>query len=86
MCLNEEAIKRDAGVHERRRLEDISIQLFQYETIVTAWILRHPARILPAIGTTNTQRLLLCIQASDIALTREERYEIYLSAGNYLPL
>ncbi len=54
-------------------------------TIVTAWLLRHPAKVQPIIGTTNTQRLLECIQAADIRLSREEWYEIYLSAGNTLP-
>jgi len=50
-----------------------------------AWILRHPARMQPIIGTTNPQRVKDSCQASNVALTRQEWYEIYLSAGNKLP-
>lgn len=54
-------------------------------TIATAWLLRHPAQMQPVIGTMNIARLNDCIKASDIHLTREEWYSIYLSAGNILP-
>ena len=33
----------------------------------------------------NPQRLLDCVRAADVHLTREEWYEIYLAAGNILP-
>jgi predicted oxidoreductase len=54
-------------------------------TIAVAWLLRHPAKIQVVTGTTNPQRLKQCVAASEITLTREEWYEIWLSAGNYLP-
>jgi len=54
-------------------------------TIALAWILRHPANMQPIIGTMNIERLKDCCQAADIMLTREEWYEIYISAGNTLP-
>ncbi len=50
-----------------------------------AWILRHPAKMQPIVGTTNADRLKDICKASDISLTREEWYEIYLAAGNKLP-
>ncbi|WP_085524371.1 aldo/keto reductase [Tuberibacillus sp. Marseille-P3662] len=50
-----------------------------------AWILRHPANIQPVVGTMNPQRLTDVAKASDIELTRQEWYDIYLSAGNELP-
>ena len=53
--------------------------------IATAWILRHPAKIQPIVGTTNAARLKDICKASTISLTREEWYEIYLAAGNKLP-
>ncbi len=53
--------------------------------IAIAWILRHPARMQPIIGTTNAQRVKDACKASDITLTRQEWYEIYLAAGNKLP-
>ena len=53
--------------------------------IATAWILRHPAKIQTIVGTTNENRLKDICTASNVNLTRQEWYELYLSAGNMLP-
>ena len=53
--------------------------------IAIAWILRHPARMQPIVGTTNPSRLKDICKASDVSLTRQEWYEIYEAAGNKLP-
>lgn len=50
-----------------------------------AWILRHPAKMQPVTGTTNTARLLECFKGADISLSREDWYAIYRAAGNVLP-
>jgi predicted oxidoreductase len=54
-------------------------------SIVIAWILRHPAKIQPIVGTTNFERLKDICKASHITLTRQEWYDIYKAAGNKLP-
>lgn len=54
-------------------------------TIAIAWLLRHPAKMQPVTGTMSIKHLNDCIEASDIYLTREEWYAIYLAAGNILP-
>ncbi|GGH65210.1 putative oxidoreductase [Paenibacillus sp. JGP012] len=54
-------------------------------TIAIAWLLRHPAKMQPVTGTMNIGRLLDCVKASEIHLTRPEWYEIYRAAGNVLP-
>jgi len=54
-------------------------------TITIAWLLRHPAKMQPVVGTMNRERLKQCVEAVDINLTREQWYEIYLAAGNILP-
>lgn len=53
--------------------------------VAAAWILRHPAGIQAIAGTTNPSRLKDICLASEIGLTRQEWYDIYLSAGNVLP-
>ncbi|AEY67990.1 aldo/keto reductase family oxidoreductase [Clostridium sp. BNL1100] len=53
--------------------------------IAIAWLLRHPAKMQPIVGTTNVSRLKDICKASTIELTRQEWYEIYLAAGNKLP-
>ena len=61
----------------------------KYETDVTAlalaWILRHPAKMQPIVGTMNLNRLRSCAKAAEIALSREDWYALYLAAGNPLP-
>lgn len=54
-------------------------------TIVIAWILRHPAKMQPITGTMNLTRIKEIFKAADINLTREEWYELYRAAGNILP-
>ncbi|WP_079708559.1 aldo/keto reductase [Paraliobacillus ryukyuensis] len=53
--------------------------------IAIAWILRHPANIQPIVGTMNPERLQHIEKATNVALTREEWYELYRAAGNVLP-
>lgn len=50
-----------------------------------AWILRHPAKMQPIVGTTNPSRLREICRGGEISLSREEWYEIYRAAGNRLP-
>ncbi|MCL2099297.1 MAG: aldo/keto reductase [Oscillospiraceae bacterium] len=53
--------------------------------LAIAWLLRHPAKMQPIVGTTNKTRLAEICKASEITLSRREWYEIYKSAGNTLP-
>ncbi|MGC9212951.1 MAG: aldo/keto reductase [Athalassotoga sp.] len=53
--------------------------------IPIAWILRHPAKIQPIVGTTNPKHLKEICQASNVNLTRKEWYDLYKAAGNKLP-
>lgn len=53
--------------------------------IVTAWILRHPAKIQMIAGTTKISRLKEIIDGSKIKLAKEEWYRLYISAGHILP-
>jgi predicted oxidoreductase len=53
--------------------------------IVIAWILRHPAHMQVVLGSSKPERILDSCQGVDICLSREEWYEIYLAAGNFIP-
>ncbi|MFW6368374.1 MAG: aldo/keto reductase [Spirochaetota bacterium] len=44
------------------------------EAIVLAWILRHPAPVLPVVGTTNPQRIGAACEADSVTLSHEEWY------------
>jgi predicted oxidoreductase len=65
--------------------EIAEIKGVQSSAIVIAWILRHPAKIQPIVGTTNFKRLKDICKASQVTLSRPEWYDIYRSAGNKLP-
>ena len=47
------------------------------EAIVLAWLLHHPARIQPIIGTVNPKRIEASCRAVDVVLSKEEWYRLY---------
>lgn len=56
------------------------------EAIVLAWLMRHPTAVQPVIGTTQPQRILACAQASQVLMSREDWYALYVAArGAELP-
>jgi predicted oxidoreductase len=51
-----------------------------------AWLLKHPAKILPIVGTTHLERIRDAINATEIELTRDEWYRLMEAAhGQRLP-
>jgi predicted oxidoreductase len=48
--------------------------------VALAWLLKHPARIQPIIGTINPDRIREATKASDLELTREEWYRLLIAA------
>ncbi|MES2948129.1 MAG: aldo/keto reductase [Pseudomonadota bacterium] len=56
------------------------------ESIVLAWLLKHPARIQAVIGTAQPDRIRACADAGRVVLSREQWYALYQSArGQELP-
>lgn len=53
--------------------------------IAIAWINHHPARMQTIIGTMTEQRIEEVTNASDLVLSRDEWYDLYMAAGNILP-
>ncbi len=51
------------------------------EAIALAWLLRHPAGILPIIGTLKPERISVSVKADDVELSRMEWYRL-LAAAN----
>ncbi len=54
-------------------------------TIAATWILRHPANMQILCGSMKKERIKSVIDASEIILTKEEWYGLYLAAGHILP-
>ncbi|EAQ42713.3 aldo/keto reductase family protein [Polaribacter sp. MED152] len=51
------------------------------DTLLLAWILKHPAKVSPVIGTTNKQRILNANKALEINLELEDWF-LLLEASN----
>lgn len=69
-----------------KKLTEIAQKYSQNESAAAlAWILRHPAKMQPILGTTNPERVKQVQDACDIKLTRSEWYDIYKADGNIIP-
>lgn len=56
------------------------------EAIPLAWLLRHPARIQPVVGSTSPTRIESCARAATVELSREEWFSLLTTArGQELP-
>jgi predicted oxidoreductase len=54
--------------------------------VALAWLLKHPADIVPIVGSTNPQRIRDAARATKINLNREEWYRLLIAArGESLP-
>ncbi len=54
--------------------------------IAFAWLLRHPSKIVPIVGTTNPGRIREAVKATEFELSREEWYRLFIAArGEPLP-
>jgi predicted oxidoreductase len=54
--------------------------------IALAWLLKHPAKIVPIVGSTNPERIREAAKAPELELTREDWYRLLLAArGEPLP-
>lgn len=54
--------------------------------LALAWLLKHPARIVPIVGSANPARIRDAVRADDLELSREDWYAILVAArGTGLP-
>ena len=56
------------------------------DQVALAWVLMHPARFLPVLGTGNASRIRKAVEALEITLSREQWFEIWIaSTGRDVP-
>ncbi|WP_418264352.1 aldo/keto reductase [Flavobacterium faecale] len=59
---------------------------FGADTILLAWVLKHPARIIPIAGTVNVARIQLLMKAVTLELEKEDWFAIWAeSMGKNVP-
>ncbi len=54
--------------------------------VALAWLLKHPSKIVPLVGSTDPLRIRDAIKATEVDLTRDEWYRLLVAArGEKLP-
>ena len=68
-------------------LDGIAARLGVSRTVLSlAWLLRHPAGIIPIVGSTDPRRIRDAVRADSLQLSREDWYTILVAArGQGLP-
>jgi predicted oxidoreductase len=78
-------------IEQTRRLKKLLVQLVEKyhlgsDTILLAWILKHPAGIIPVAGTVNIARIQALMKAVELDLDQEDWFAVWTeSMGNKVP-
>jgi predicted oxidoreductase len=78
-------------IEQTRRLKKLLAQLVEKyglgsDTILLAWILKHPAKVIPVAGTVNIARIQALMKAVELELAQEDWFAIWTeSMGNKVP-
>ena len=76
---------------QTRRLKKLLASLvskyhFGADTLLLAWILKHPAKVIPVAGTVNVARIQQLMKATQLELEKEDWFAIWTeSRGNKVP-
>lgn len=78
-------------IEQTRRLKKLLVQLVaKYgvgsDTILLAWVLKHPANVIPVAGTVNIARIQALMKATTLQMETEDWFAIWTeSMGNRVP-
>jgi predicted oxidoreductase len=68
----------EAGMTLRTRLTEVGAeQGTDWSAVAVAWLLRHPARILPVLGTNSLFRISAIGDATKVQIDRQTWFELY---------
>lgn len=76
---------------QTRRLKKLFLQLIEkynvgFDTILLAWIIKHPSKIIPVVGTVNSLRIQSLMKAVELELDPLDWFAIWSeSMGNKVP-
>lgn len=78
-------------IEQTRRLKGLLVQLVEKygvgsDTILLAWILQHPAKVIPVAGTVNIARIQQLMKAVELKMDKLDWFAIWTeSMGNEVP-
>ncbi|HQO49501.1 MAG TPA: aldo/keto reductase, partial [Bacteroidales bacterium] len=68
----------------RQVAEELGVD--EVEKVIYAWLLKHPSRMLPVVGSGRMERIKNALAAIDLEMSLEQWYMIYVAAlGKELP-
>ncbi|OUS18521.1 oxidoreductase [Nonlabens dokdonensis] len=80
--------KTDKGKRVHAVLQNITNDLdnISLDQVILQWLLMHPSRIIPVLGTGKIDRVQSAVKTMQVKLTLEQWFEIYIAAaGQELP-
>ena len=79
--LNNAVNKNLSEIQFKNVIKELYIQSKKYscdaEAIVLAWLLKHPSKIFPVIGSTKISRVKKCINSLKVDYLKEDWYRIF---------
>ena len=62
----------------RKRMAELgAAQGVEWSAVAVAWLLRHPARIMPVLGTNNLARIATLSDCTRVEMDRQTWFELY---------
>lgn len=56
------------------------------DELIYAWILKHPSKIIPIVGSGKTERIKAAVDALDVKMNMDQWFQVYIAAkGEELP-
>lgn len=78
--------QHEVAVHQTLSTIGEEIGAEGVDQVVYSWLLKHPAGILPVVGSGKIERLQTAVQAGSLKMTDEQWYRIFIaSKGEELP-
>lgn len=81
------SLRAEASLVLRDRLDALAAAAgTDWTAVAVAWLLHHPARIVPVLGTNSLPRIAAISDALRVQLTRQDWFELYeLAQGREVP-
>jgi predicted oxidoreductase len=75
----------ESAVRVRKALEIVGEELGvnAIDQLMYAWLLSHPARIIPIVGSGNKNRIQQAVDALDIKMTRQQWFKIWIASTGH---
>lgn len=78
----------EQAIRVRSKLEEISAEIGakSIDEVMYAWLLVHPANMMPIVGSGKIERVKTAVEASKLSMTAEQWLRIYVAGmGHNLP-